>query len=206
MIAQKHAPLARVGNRRRALDDVDERLAILEPDRHEHARHQREVERHVELVAVAEVRPYVLGPPVGLGQQHLAAELGVEPLAQVLEHVVRLRQVLARGALALDQVRHRVDAEAVHAEIEPELHHPPDLFANGRIVVVQVRLVAEEAVPVVLLRHRVPRPVRQLRVAEDDADAAVAIVGVAPDVPVAARIVARAARLAGTTDAGRRCG
>ena len=181
--------------RRRALDDVDERLAILEPQRHEHARHDREVERHVELVARAEVRADVLGPHVGLGQQHLAREVRVQPRAQLLEHGVGLGQVLAGRALALDEIGHGVDAEPVDAEIEPELHDLPDLLADGRVVVVQVRLVAEEPVPVVGLGDRVPGPVRELGVDEDDADAAVAIVGVAPHVPVAAGIVRRAARL-----------
>ena len=47
--------------------------------------------------------------------------------------------------------------------------------------------MAEEPVPVVGLGHRIPGPVRELGVDEDDADAAIAIVGVAPDVPVRAR-------------------
>ncbi len=54
-----------------------------------------------------------------------------------------------------------------------------------RVVEVEVGLVAEEAVPVVLLRHRVPGPVRGLGVGEDDARALVLLVGVAPDVVVA---------------------
>ena len=139
--------------------------------------------------------PHVLGPHVGLGEQHLAREVRVEACAQLLQDRVGLGQVLAGRALALDQIGHRVDPEPVDADVEPELHHLPDLFAHGRIVVVQVRLVAEEPVPVVGLRDRIPGPVRQLGVDEDDANAAVAVVGVAPDVPVAARIVRRAARL-----------
>ena len=45
-------------------------IAVLHPHGHEHPRHQREVEGHVALVAVAEVGDGVLGPLVGLGQQH----------------------------------------------------------------------------------------------------------------------------------------
>ncbi len=149
----------------------------------------------MELVAVAEIRAHVFGPHVGFGEQHLPGEVRVEPGAQLLEDGVRFGQVLARGALALDEIGHGVDAKAVDAEIEPELHHLPDLFAHGGVVVVEIRLMAEEPVPVVGLRHRIPRPVRELGVDEDDADAAVAIVGVAPHVPVAARIVGGAARL-----------
>ena len=59
------------------------RLPVLQPHRHEHPRHQREVERHVELVAVAEVGADVLGPHVRLGEQHLARGVGVEAAAAV---------------------------------------------------------------------------------------------------------------------------
>ena len=46
--------------------------------RHEHARHQREVEGHVALVAVAEVGAHVLGPLVGLGEQHAVRVVRVD--------------------------------------------------------------------------------------------------------------------------------
>jgi hypothetical protein len=151
------------------------------------------VEGHVELVPRAEVGTHVLGPHVGLGQQDLAREALVEAPAQVLEHLVGLGQVLARGPLALDEIRDRVHAEAVHPHLEPEAHDLPGLLAHRGVVEVQVRLVAEEAVPVVRLRDRVPRPVRALGVDEDDAHAAVLVVRVAPHVPVAARVVPRAA-------------
>ena len=49
--------------------------------------------------------------------------------------------------------------------------------------------MAEEAVPEVLAGDRVPAPVRLLGVLEDDADALVLLVGVAPDVVVAVRRV-----------------
>src|SRR5206468_7065912 len=72
-------------------------------------------------------------------------------------------------------------SESIHAHFQPELHHVPHLFANLWIVIVQVRLVAEKPVPVVLLRNRVPRPVRKLRIDEDDPRAFVLGIGVAPD-------------------------
>src|SRR5690606_23021414 len=52
---------------------------------------------------------------------------------------------------------------------------------------VQVRLMGEEPMPVVLLRDRVPRPVRRFRVREDDPGLRKLLVGVAPDVEVALR-------------------
>ena len=91
--------------------------------RHEHARHQREVERHVAFVAVAEVRPHVGRPLVRLGEQHAIRIARVERRADLLEDLVRLVEVLADRALALDQVRDRVEPQPVDAAIEPELHH-----------------------------------------------------------------------------------
>src|ERR1039457_5375651 len=78
---------------------------------------------------------------------------------------------------------------------QPELHHVPHLFSNGRIVVVEIRLVTEEAMPIVGFRNRVPRPVGLFRVEKNDAGPLVPGVGIAPDVPVAARVVARTSRL-----------
>jgi hypothetical protein len=81
---------------------------------------------------------------------------------------VRLLEVLAVGALALVQVGHRVEPEAVDAEVEPELEHLDHRVLDLGVVEVQVRLVGEEPVPEVLAAHRVERPVRGLGVDEDD--------------------------------------
>ena len=138
----------------------------------------------VALVAVAEVGHAVLGPLVGLGQQHAARVAGVHVGPQLLEEAVGLGQVLAVGALALEQVRHGVEAHPVDAQVEPLV----DRAQHGRphllVVEVQVGLVGEEAVPVVGAGHRVPGPVRGLVVLEDDPRLAVAVVGVAPHVEV----------------------
>ena len=65
----------------------------------------REVERHVALVAVAEVGGRVLRPLVRLGEQHPVREPLVDVGAQLAQERVRLGQVLAVRALALVQVR-----------------------------------------------------------------------------------------------------
>ena len=90
-------------------------VAVLLPQRHEHARHQREVERHVALVAVAEVVADVRRPLVRFGQQHAVAVRGVELAAHLLQHRVRLRQVLVVGPFADAEVRHRVEPQGVDA-------------------------------------------------------------------------------------------
>ena len=115
VVAQERRPLPARRRRRRLLHDVDDRGAVLQAQRHEQPRHHREVEVHVALVAVAEVGGGVLGPLVGLGEQHAVRVAGVDVLAQPLQEVVGLGQVLAVGALALEQVRHGVEAQTVDA-------------------------------------------------------------------------------------------
>ena len=101
------------------------------------------------LVAVAEVLDDVGRPLVGLGQQHAVGVVGVDLRAHALEVVVRLGQVLAVGAVALVQVGHGVEPEAVHAEVEPEAQDLEHRLLDLGVVEVEVRLVGEEAVPVV---------------------------------------------------------
>ena len=162
-------------------------MAVLLPQRHEQARHQREVKRHVAFVAVAEVGGHVRRPQVRFGQQHPVGIARVQLAPKLAQHVVRLRQVRAGRAVALDQVRHGIEPHAVDALVEPEAHHARHGFAHRRVVEIQIRLMREEAVPVVLTGHRIPRPVRSLGVAEDDADAAVLLIRVAPHVEIAFR-------------------
>ena len=157
------------GNRRRQLQDVGDGIAVFHAQRHEQPRHHREVERHVAFVAAAEIGDRVLRPLVGFGQQHAIAIFLVDMLAQLAQRLVRLRQVLAVRAFALEQVRHGVQPQAVDAQIEPEVHGREHGLADLGIVPVQVRLVRVEAMPVVGLGDRVPGPVRALEILEDDA-------------------------------------
>ena len=83
---------------------------------------------------------------------------------------MRLGQVLAARAVALEQVRHGVEPEPVEAEVEPEPHHVEHRVGHLGVLVVEVRLVVVEAVPVVLLARVVAGPVGRLDVGEDDPD------------------------------------
>ncbi len=58
---------------------------------------------------------------------------------------------------------------------------------DQRVVEVQIRLVREEAVPVVGLRGLIPGPVGFFGVRKDDARVLVALIGVGPDIHVALR-------------------
>ena len=94
------------------------------------------------------------------------------------------RQVLVVGAVALDQVRNRVQTQAVDAHVQPVAHDFQHRFHHLRIVEVQIRLVGIEAVPEVLTGHRVPGPVGFLGVEKDDPRAVVFLVVIGPDVEI----------------------
>ncbi len=187
VIAQEQSPLAPLRNAGRLAHDVGDRQPVLEPQRHEDARHQRKVERHVAFVALAEVRAHVGRPLIGLRQNHASGVAFVHLLADAADDGVCFRQVLAVGAVAFDEVRNRVEPQAVDAHVEPVAHRLQHFVDDGRIVVVEVGLVREEAMPEVGFGDRIPRPVRVFGVGEDDARVRVALVRVAPDVEVTVR-------------------
>ena len=187
------------GRYRRCLSqDLRDRVALLAPHRHEDARHQREMKGHVALVAadgrIAEVFDHVGGPLVRLGEQHAVR---VEPVhfgpdaAQVL---VGFLEVLAVRALPLVQVRHGIQPEPVDAEVEPEPQHFDHGILHARVVVIQIRLVGEEPVPVVLAAYLVVGPVGMLGVHEDDPCVPVALVSIRPHVEIAVGAVRVTAR------------
>ena len=96
-------------------------------------------------------------------------------------------QILATCSFALDEVRDSVDPQSVHAHVQPVAHDLQDLFNHSGVVVVKVRLMREEAVPVVGLGDGIPVPVGLFGIGEDDASVAVLLVRVTPDIKVAFR-------------------
>ncbi len=119
-------------------------------------------------LGVAEVLDHVGGPLVRLGQQHPVRVQLVDLEPDPLQVLVGLLQVLAVGALPLVQVGHRVEPEAVDAQVQPEPQHPQHRVLDLGVLEVQVRLVGEEPVPEVLAADRVEGPVGLLGVDEDD--------------------------------------
>ena len=192
VVAQEDSPLAIVRDVRRLAQDVGDREAVFLSDGHVHARHQREVEGHVAFVTrptvfAAEIQLGVFRPLVGFGEQHAVGVVGVDLGADRLEHRMGLRQVLVVGAVAFDQVRNRIQAQAVDAHVQPVAHYRQHGLHHLRIVEVEVWLVRIEAVPEVLLGHRVPGPVGFLGVEKDDSRAVVFLVGIRPDVEIPGR-------------------
>ena len=95
VVAQEEAPLAGVRDGRRLRHDVGDGQAVFLAQRHVDARHQREVEGHVALVAVAEVGADVGGPHVGFGEDDAVVVLGVDGGADFLDLDVGLGDVFA---------------------------------------------------------------------------------------------------------------
>ncbi len=126
---------------------------------------------------------------VGLGEQDPAWVLRVDHGPQPDQELMGGGEVLAVGALLLEQVGDRVQAEPVDAHVHPE---PDDLehrVLHRLVLEVEVGLVGEEAVPEELPAHRVEAPVGDLGVHEDDARVGIPVVGVGPDVEVPERPV-----------------
>ena len=72
----------------------------------------------------------------------------LQEFAQLAQHVVLLHRLSHVRALGRDDERHRVHAEAGHAELDPEAHDLQDLGLHLRIRGVEVGLEIVEAVEV----------------------------------------------------------
>jgi len=122
-----------------------------------------EVEGSVQLVFI-QIRHGLIHRLNRFGQeQHLrfAAPLAVllNPLAQPSEEGMGFRQALAAGSLPLKQKGNGIEAEPIHAPLQPELHHLEHGLLHGWVVVVEVGLVMQEAVQIKLSSLWIPLPV-----------------------------------------------
>ena len=129
---------------------------------------RREVERQVQLVAVAVVGGDLLGgQQVDLAEHQAVARVGVDQLAHAPDELVVLGGVVEGGvgdaghsggssgsAGVLAEAVHDVDAEAVDAAVEPEAHDPVHGLDDLGVGPVEVGLLGQEQVQVPLLRWR----------------------------------------------------
>ena len=191
MVAQEHRPLAVFGNRWRLFEDVDDRKSILHLQRHEHPRHEREMEVHVRLVALPEIFDRVFRPLVRLGEKHASGEFRLHVRAQFLQVFVRFGEIFAVRAFAFVEVGNRVEPQTVHAHAQPKIEHLLHGLVHCRIVEIQIRLVRIKPVPVIGLRHRIPRPVRSLEILEDDSRVLVFLWRITPDIEVRKSVIVR---------------
>ena len=141
MVTQKNSPLAVLRDVRRLRHDVRNRQAIFLAECHVHARHQRKVEGHVALIAIAEVRTHICRPLVGLGENHATFVPFIDRRANLLDRRVRLRKIFAIGAIAFDEVWNGIHAQSIDAHIQPVPHDVDDRFDNHGVIEIQIRLV-----------------------------------------------------------------
>ena len=182
VIAQKKSPLAVLGYGWSTFQNVGNRMAVFQADRHEHPRHQWKMIGHVAFVAIAEIMADIFGPLIGFGQEHAPRIMLVEVFAELFEYRMGFRQIFIAGALPDAEIGHRIKTHPVYPHIKPEAHHLQDGLDHLRVVMVQVGLMGEEAMPVVGLCLRVPGPVRIFGIAENDPGFRKFFVGVAPDI------------------------
>ena len=173
------------GNIRSLAENIRNGKPVFLGDRHVDARHQRKMIGHVALVAVAEIGADVFRPLIGLGEQDSAAGVRIQLGSDVLNDRVGLGEILVVGSLAFAQIGNCVQTEAVDAEVDPAAHDLDHRGEHARIIVVEVRLMRKEAVPVIRACDRVPRPIRFFGVAEDDARCRIGLIGIVPDIPLA---------------------
>ncbi len=145
------------------------------------------MERHLALVAIAEIGGRVFWPLVRLGQQHPARIPGIDPRPEVFQDLVRLFQIFGRRAFLLQDIGHRIQPETIDPQFQPEVDDLEHGLAHRRVFVVEVWLVGVEAVPEIGLGHRIPRPVRPLIILENDPCLAILVRRIAPHVPLPLR-------------------
>ena len=173
--------------------------------------HVLELEHHLQLVAVETGVEcgVVHGHAGGFAHGHdrvLAQDLAVHLLQEfvharavgcdskgVVEAASEDCRVLGEGEVLRNQVDD-VHAEAVHALVQPEAHDVVDLFADLRVLPVQVGLLDGEVVQVELAGRLVPLPyggaeARNPVVRRNRLAVLVESLGIAPDVVVAVGVV-----------------
>ena len=165
---------------------------------------QQPIDRQVDLADQHAFAPSTGAVTIGDGA-HVGSDLVHLGLVGRMElehavHVAHRRLIgrvgrIVREVCRLDQVPQHVDAEAVHASLEPEAYHVVHRRFHSRITPIEVRLLLQEGVVVILAGDLVPFPCRAAEIADPVVGRPAIRRRVAPDVPVPFRIVARGAAL-----------
>src|SRR5713101_3141778 len=113
MVAQKNGPLTILRDRRRRLQNVDDREAIFRVDGHKQSWHQGEVKVHMAFIPLAEVGGGIFGPLVGFGQKQAILELALDMTAQFFEKGVGFGQILTVGAFSFIEVGYSVEPQSI---------------------------------------------------------------------------------------------
>ena len=159
MISQKRCPLAPFRDFRCLIENINNGKAILCGKGHVHSRHQGKMEVHVAQIAFAKISRGIFRPLIGLSQQHAIGVVLVYIGAQLLQVLVSLGKVFAIGTFSLIEIRNSIKPEPVNAHAKPEIKYIGKCLVNFWIFKIEIRLVMEKAMPVILARNSIPRPV-----------------------------------------------
>src|SRR5688572_16372959 len=83
---------------------------------------------------------------------------------------MRFRQIFSVGSLPFKKVRHGVEPEPINTHAAPIVQNLEYFFLNYWIVIVQVRLMVKESMPIILLRYRVPHPIGGFKILKNNPD------------------------------------
>mmetsp|Transcript_23055 Transcript_23055/g.39166 ORF Transcript_23055/g.39166 Transcript_23055/m.39166 type:complete len:721 (+) Transcript_23055:1136-3298(+) len=83
----------------------------------------------------------------------------------------------------------RVEAETIHAPLQPEPGHIQQRILHVHVVEIQVRLAVQEIVQVILLARRFPRPGRAAKDRQPVVGRRAVLFGIGPDIPIGFVIV-----------------
>ena len=159
VIAQKESPLAGFRNGRCLFQDIDNRKSIFHLHGHEEPWHQGEMKVHMAFVAIPEIGGGIFRPLIGLRQKQAVFEFFIDVRPECFEKRMGFREVFAIGAFPLVEIRHGVQPQTVHAHVQPEIQDFKDGLLHIRVVVIEIRLVGEKAMPEIGFGHRVPGPI-----------------------------------------------
>src|SRR5699024_1991760 len=87
---------------------------------------------------------------------------------QLFKKSMRFRKIFTIRSVPLKKIRHRTKPEPVDSHLTPVIHHLKYFFLNCRIIVVQIWLMEEKAMPVILLCDWIPGPVGSFKILEDN--------------------------------------
>src|SRR4029078_71681 len=78
------------------------------------------------------------------------------------------RKVLAICPFSFEQIGYSVQAKTVNTHIAPEINYFKNFVLYPGIVIIEIRLVVKEAMPVILLCRLIPCPVAALKILENN--------------------------------------
>ncbi len=152
-ITQEVGPLAVDRRLRQTSQRLADRFGVAGGERQQQVIVEKEVEHHVELIAVEEALQLAL-VLVHLAEHHRVRHALPDMRVELAQDRVRFVDAPFLAKRIFDEVGGGVYAEARNAEAHPEIHYPLHLLPHGAVAVIEPRLKVVEAVIVGTRRQR----------------------------------------------------